>query len=201
MSIHIHPSADVSPLAKIGENTSLWHQVQVREGAQIGAHCILSKGVYVDTDVVIGNNVKIQNYVSIYHGVIIEDGVFIGPHVCFKNDLHHRAVNPDGSLKSPSDWEQTTTLVCHGASIGANYTIRCGTTIGTWAMIGAGSLVTHDIPDHCLVWGNSPRLHGFVCMCGKNLSYYSTQDVEIALRSQSCNRLVTIPAEYLAMVQ
>ncbi|MEM3433520.1 MAG: acyltransferase, partial [Candidatus Methanomethyliaceae archaeon] len=131
--------------------------------------CILGKGVYIDVGVTIGNNVKIQNYVSVYHGVIIEDGVFIGPHVCFTNDLLPRAINPDGSLKTGNDWTVTGTLVRRGASIGANSTIRCGVTIGEWAMVGAGSVVTQDVPPYGLVYGNPARLHGFVCPCGVKL--------------------------------
>ena len=117
----------------------------------IGENCILSKGVYVDAGVFIGNNVKIQNYVSVYHGVTIEDGVFVGPHVCFTNDLYPRSVNADGSLKAADDWTLSPILVKEGAAIGANSTIVCGTTIGRWAMIGSGSVVTKDVPDHGLV--------------------------------------------------
>jgi acetyltransferase-like isoleucine patch superfamily enzyme len=165
----IHPTAEVSERARIGDGSSIWHQAQVREGAQIGANCIISKGVYVDAGVTIGDNVKIQNYVSIYHGVTIEDGVFVGPHVCFTNDLRPRAINPDGSLKSTDDWVLSKTLIQRGAAIGANSTIRCGITIGEWAMIGAGSVVTRDVPAYALVWGNPSKLHGFVCSCGERL--------------------------------
>ena len=168
--VHIHPTADVSPDARLGPGTSIWHQCQVREGSQIGRDCILSKGVYVDTGVVLGNNVKVQNYVSIYHGVTIEDGVFCGPHCVFTNDKRPRAVNPDGSLKAGDDWELVETRVETGASIGANAVVVCGVTVGAWAMIGAGSVVTRDVPDHGLVWGNPARLHGFVCACGERLS-------------------------------
>ncbi len=165
----IHPTADVSPRAQIGEGTSIWHQAQVREGTSIGRNCILSKGVYVDTGVVLGNNVKVQNYVSIYHGVTLEDGVFCGPHCVFTNDKRPRAITPDGSLKATDDWELAETRVKTGAAIGANAVIVCGVTVGAWAMIGAGSVVTQDVPDHGLVWGNPARLRGFVCACGHRL--------------------------------
>ena len=168
--MRIHPSAEVSPGAQIGEGTSIWHQAQVRDGARLGAHCIVGKGVYVDTGVTIGDHVKIQNYVSIYSGVTIEDGVFCGPHCVFTNDKQPRAVNPDGSLKSVDDWELTPVLVRRGAAIGANATILCGVTIGQWAMVGAGSVVTRDVPDYGLVSGNPARLQGFVCSCGQRLS-------------------------------
>jgi UDP-2-acetamido-3-amino-2,3-dideoxy-glucuronate N-acetyltransferase len=113
---------------------------------KIGTNSIIGKGVYVDAGVPIGNNVKIQNYVSVYHGVAIEDGVFVGPHVCFTNDMRPRAVNPDGSLKAADDWELSETRIKKGAALGANSTIRCGITIGEWAMVGSGSVVTKDIP-------------------------------------------------------
>jgi len=141
----------------------------VREGAHIGVNCIIGKGVYIDAGVSIGDNVKIQNYVSVYHGVTLEDGVFVGPHVCFTNDLHPRAINPDGSLKAADDWVLSETLIRRGAALGANSTIRCGITVGEWAMIGAGSVVTRDVPAYGLVWGNPTRLHGFVCPCGEKL--------------------------------
>ena len=115
MGIRIHPTAEVSDKAEIGEGSSVWHQAQVREGVKIGTNSIIGKGVYVDAGVPIGNNVKIQNYVSVYHGVAIEDGVFVGPHVCFTNDMRPRAVNPDGSLKAADDWELSETRIKKGA--------------------------------------------------------------------------------------
>ena len=165
----IHETAEVSSAADIGDGTSIWHQCQVREEARIGENCVLSKGVYVDAGVVLGDNVKIQNYVSVYHGVTIDDGVFCGPHCVFTNDKRPRAVNPDGSLKAADDWELSRTHVKTGASIGANAVIVCGVTVGSWAMIGAGAVVTRDVPDHGLVWGNPARLRGFVCHCGGRL--------------------------------
>jgi acetyltransferase-like isoleucine patch superfamily enzyme len=167
--IRIHPTAEVSSDATIGAGSSIWHQAQVRPGARIGQDCILGKGVYIDTGVIIGDRVKIQNYVSVYHGVEIESGVFVGPHVCFTNDLRPRAVNPDGSLKSSDDWTLTPTRICEGASLGANATIVCGVTVGRWALVGAGSVVTRDVPDYGLVYGNPARLQGYVCMCGARL--------------------------------
>ena len=182
--IRIHPTAEVSERAEIGEGTSIWHQAQVREGTRIGRNCILGKGVYVDSGVVLGDNVKVQNYVSIYHGVTIEDGVFCGPHCVFTNDKRPRAVNADGSLKAADDWEVTPTLVKRGASIGANAVIVCGVTVGEWAMVGAGSVVTRDVPDHGLVWGNPARLHGFVCPCGHRLETEGQQTEKEAVRLQ-----------------
>lgn len=171
MAIRIHPTAEVSERASIGDGTSIWNNAQVREDAVIGKHCIIGKGVYIDAGVVIGDNVKIQNNVSVFHGVTIEDGVFIGPHVCFTNDMLPRAINPDGTLKSAQDWMVVNTVVRYGASIGANATIVCGVTIGMWAMVGAGSVVTKDVPDHGLVYGNPATLRGYVCKCGQKLTF------------------------------
>ena len=142
--IYIHPTSDVSPRSQIGANTKIWQHCQVRDGAVIGRNCILGKGVFIDLNVHVGNNVKIQNGVSVYEGVTLEDGVFCGPHCTFTNDLKPRAVNPDGSLKGPNDWVITPTRVRSGASIGAHATVVCGVTIGRWAMIGAGAVVTRD---------------------------------------------------------
>lgn len=192
MAVRIHPSAEVSPFAQIGDGTSIWHQAQIREGAQIGRDCIISKGVYVDANVSIGDRVKVQNYVSIYHGVSLEDGVFVGPHVCFTNDLRPRAITPDGKLKSAQDWTLTKTLVRRGASLGANATILCGVTIGEWAMVGAGSVVTDDVPNFGLVWGNPARLHGFVCPCGGRLKGGEIQGELIRATCTSCGNAINI---------
>jgi UDP-2-acetamido-3-amino-2,3-dideoxy-glucuronate N-acetyltransferase len=135
----------------------------------VGERCVFGKGAYVDCNVKIGDRVKIQNNASIFHGVTLEDGVFIGPHVCFTNDLYPRAVNSDMSFKEPTDWLIMPTTVKLGAAIGANSTIRCGVTIGRWAMIGAGSVVTKDVPDYGLAFGAPAALHGFVCPCGRRL--------------------------------
>jgi len=186
MAVRIHPTADVSKNAIIGDETSVWHQAQIRESVSIGKNCIIGKGVYVDFEVIIGNNVKIQNYVSVFHGVTLEDGVFVGPHVCFTNDMFPRAVNPDGSLKSGDDWELSKTLIREGAGLGANSTIRCGVTVGKWAVIGAGSVVTRDVPDYGLVWGNPARLHGFVSPSGNKLIEKSkTDEIVIAIDTES----------------
>ena len=154
----IHPTAEVSPKAQIGEGTSVWNQAQVREDAVIGKNCILSKDVYVDFGVVIGSNVKVQNGVSIYHGVTIEDGVFVGPHACFTNDKYPRAINPDGSLKSGADWVVSETRIGHGAALGARSVILPGLSVGEWAMVAAGAVVTHDVPPGATVAGVPARV-------------------------------------------
>ena len=195
MPIRIHPTAEVSPKAIIGEGTNIWHYVQIREYAKLGQNCVIGKGVYIDFDVIIGDNVKIQNNASVYHGVTIENGVFVGPHVCFTNDFRPRAINPDGSLKASDDWILSKTLIRHGAALGANSTIRCGIIIGAWAMIGSGSVVTHDIPDYGLVWGNPARLQGFVCTCGERLEKESVQNDLVITKCPGCQQSIQIPVK------
>lgn len=165
----VHPTADVSAEAIIGAGTSIWNQAQIRERARIGVECVIGKNVYVDFDVVVGDRVKIQNNASLYHGVTVEDGVFIGPHVCFTNDRLPRAVNPDGSAKSDDDWEVGPIRVRTGAAIGASSVVVPGVTIGRWALIGAGSVVTADVADYALVVGNPARRIGSACPCGEPL--------------------------------
>ncbi len=174
-SFYVHPAAEVAPEAHIGAGTRIWRQAHVREYAHIGETCNIGKGVYIDAHVHIGSNVKIQNHASIFEGVTIEDGVFVGPHVCFTNDLFPRAITPDGKLKSADDWQITPTRVLYGASIGAGSIIVCGVTIGAFALIGAGSVVTKDVPSHALVYGNPARQHDYVCRCARRFSHVSEE--------------------------
>jgi acetyltransferase-like isoleucine patch superfamily enzyme len=195
MGIRIHPTAEVSEKAQIGEGSSVWHHAQVREGVKIGMNCIIGKGVYVDAGVPIGDNVKIQNYVSVYHGVAINDGVFVGPHVCFTNDMRPRAVNPDGSLKAADDWVLSETRIQKGAALGANSTIRCGITIGEWAMVGSGSVVTRDVPAHGLVYGNPAHLRGFVCACGEIAGKDGQAGEVVTMKCPKCGRTFEVSKE------
>ncbi|MBX0328827.1 N-acetyltransferase [Oscillochloris sp. ZM17-4] len=162
----IHSTADVSPQAEIGDGTRVWANVQIRERAKLGRNCIVGRNSYIEFDVSVGDNVKIQNNASLYVGLTVEDGVFIGPHVIFTNDKLPRAINPDGSLKSAADWHVGETLVQYGAAIGAGAVIVTGVTIGRWAMVGSGSVVTKDVPDHALVVGNPARVIGYVSATG-----------------------------------
>ncbi len=165
----IHPTADVSPEAQIGEGTHIWHEAQVRERARVGAHCVLGKGVYVGEDVVVGDRCKIENRASLFRGVTLEDGVFVGPHAVFANDRFPRAINPDGSLKTDADWTAEPSLVRYGAAVGAGAVVLPGITIGKWALVGAGSVVTADVPAQAIVRGNPARIVGWACECGRPL--------------------------------
>lgn len=159
--VYIHPSANVSDKARIGDGSKVWINVQVRENARIGVGCILSKDVYIDHAVRIGDRCKIQNSVSVYNGVSIGDDVFVGPNVAFTNDRVPRAFN--------TDWRITETKVEKGASLGANSTIVCGITIGEYAMVAAGSVVTKDVPPYTLVMGNPARPVGKIDKMGNRL--------------------------------
>ncbi|MEP7221513.1 MAG: acyltransferase [Novosphingobium sp.] len=156
--VFIHPTASVDPRAEIGDGSRVWINVQIREGARIGRGCILSKDVYIDHGVTIGDGCKVQNSVSLYNGLTVGDEVFIGPNACFTNDKVPRANNPD--------WVITPTRVESGASIGANATIVCGITIGEYAMVAAGSVVTRDVSPYTLVMGNPARPFGMVDKAG-----------------------------------
>lgn len=173
ITVRIHPTAEVSKLANIGPGTLIWNNCQVRENASIGSGSVLGKDVYVDFDVQIGDNVKIQNGAFIYHGTTLESGVFVGPGVIFTNDKVPRAINQDGSIKGNSDWQVSPIRVCYGASIGAGAIILPNVTIGRYAMVGAGSIVTRDVPDHALVLGNPARQIAYVCSCGEKLIEHS----------------------------
>ncbi len=185
----IHPTAEVSSQAQIGEGTRIWHYAQIREGVVIGQNCNIGKNVYVDFGVRIGNNVKIQNNALVYHGLTIEDGVFIGPQVCLTNDRFPRAITPDGNLKGAEDWVVSPTIIRHGASIGASATVLAGLTIGRFAMVGAGAVVTHSVPDYGLVLGVPARLVGYVCACGSPLEKQQEH-----WRCPGCGRMSQFPA-------
>jgi UDP-2-acetamido-3-amino-2,3-dideoxy-glucuronate N-acetyltransferase len=158
----VHESSYIDEPAQIGAGTRIWHFSHIMKNCRIGENCNIGQNVVVSPDVVIGRNVKIQNNVSVYTGCILEDDVFCGPSMVFTN-----VVNPRSHVVRRDEYR--TTLVRRGASIGANSTVVCGTTIGQYAFIGAGSVVTRDVPDYALIYGNPARVRGWMCNCGVKL--------------------------------
>ena len=161
----VHPSSLIDDNVKIGKGTKIWHFCHIMSGARIGKNCKIGQDVFIDRDVKIGNNVKIQNHVSVYRGVTLEDNVFCGPSMVFTNVFNPRSAYPRDIR------EYRKTLVKKGATIGANATIICGTTLGKSAFIGAGTVVTKDVPDYALVHGNPAKIRGWMCECGEKLEF------------------------------
>lgn len=158
----IHESSYVDEPVKIGKGTKIWHFSHIMENSEIGDNCNIGQNVVISPNVKLGNNVKVQNNVSIYTGVICEDDVFLGPSCVFTN-----VINPRSFINRKDEYK--TTLIKRGASIGANATVVCGTTIGSYSLIGAGAVVTKDVPDYGLVVGNPARVIGYVCRCGNRI--------------------------------
>lgn len=171
MSYYVHESSYIDENVTIGDGTKIWHFCHIQTGSNIGAGCSLGQNVNVSSNVKIGNRVKIQNNVSIYEGVELEDYVFCGPSMVFTNDINPRSKYPKGSAGYKK------TLVKYGASIGANATIVCGNTIGRWAMIASGAVVTKDVGDYALMAGVPAIQIGWVCECGQTLKEELTCDV------------------------
>jgi UDP-2-acetamido-3-amino-2,3-dideoxy-glucuronate N-acetyltransferase len=159
-----HPSSIVEEPVDIGEGTKIWHFCHVMPHASIGKNCMLGQNTFVASNVRIGNNVKIENNVSVFEGVTLEDGVFCGPSCVFTN-----VKNPRSHISQKGNYGKT--LVKEGATIGANTTIVCGHTVGRYVFIGAGAVVTDDVPDYAMVYGNPARIQGWVCECGTSLDF------------------------------
>ncbi len=160
----VHESSYIDEPCEIGQGTKIWHFSHVMPGARIGENCNIGQNVVISPDVIIGNRVKIQNNISVYTGVICEDDVFLGPSMVFTN-----VINPRAFIERKDEFK--TTLIKKGATIGANATIICGNTIGQYALIGAGAVVTKDIPDYALITGNPGKITGYVCKCGERLTF------------------------------
>lgn len=160
----VHDTAVIDEPCEIGEGTQIWHFSHVMKHAKIGCQCSIGQNVFIATDVLVGDNVKIQNNVSVYTGVTLEDDVFCGPSMVFTN-----VINPRSHVSRRHEFQRT--VVKRGASLGANCTIVCGHSIGRYAFIGAGTVVTNDVPDYALVMGIPGRIVGWICHCGVRLNF------------------------------
>jgi UDP-2-acetamido-3-amino-2,3-dideoxy-glucuronate N-acetyltransferase len=168
MDYFVHESSYVDEGAEIGSGTKIWHFCHIMPKTRIGQNCNIGQNVFIAADVIIGNNVKIQNNVSLYTGVVIEDDVFLGPSMVFTN-----VTNPRSQVNRRNEYEST--LVKRGVSIGANATIVCGVTLGQYSFVGAGSVVTKDVPNYALAYGNPAKVRGWVCQCGVKLQFVEGQ--------------------------
>ena len=176
-----HPSAVIDEGCRIGQGTKIWHFSHIMPDCIIGENCNIGQNVVISPEVVLGRNVKVQNNVSIYTGVTCEDDVFLGPSMVFTN-----VINPRSAVIRKDEYKET--LVKRGASIGANATIVCGHTIGKYAFIGAGAVITKDVSDYALMVGNPARLSGWMCECGIKLNLPANAQIEAQATCNSCKR-------------
>lgn len=166
----------------------MWNQAQIREDAVVGRDCIIGKGAYIDKDVRIGDRCKLQNSVFVFRGFNLADGVFLGPGAMLLNDKNPRAINPDGTLKSDEDWTASEGLIDYGAAVGGGAIVLPGVRVGRMAMIGSGAVVTRDVPERGIVFGNPARLRGFACDCGHELSARGESDSSVQMKCATCGR-------------
>ena len=176
-----HSTACIDEPCEIGQGTKIWHFSHVMKDCVIGQNCNIGQNVVISPGCTVGSNVKIQNNVSVYTGVVLEDDVFCGPSAVFTN-----VINPRSHV--PRKDEYRNTVVKRGASIGANATVVCGTTLGQYCFVGAGAVVTRDVPDYALVYGNPARLRGWVCNCGTALAFANGEQESQATSCASCGR-------------
>ena len=195
----IHSTADLESDVSVGPRTSIWHRAQVRAGARIGADCVIGRDAFIDEGVVLGDRVKVQNLALVYHGVTVEDGVFIGPNVILTNDRYPRAITATGEVARADDWTVSPIVLRRGCSVGAGAVVVAGTDVGSFATVGAGAVVTRDVPPHALVVGSPARRIGWVCACGARLEARVTQrpaaaDHEGGATCPACERAYEITA-------
>ncbi|MFI0896883.1 acyltransferase [Streptomyces sp. NPDC020983] len=169
MNYRVQPTAQVDETAEIGAGSSIWELAQIREQAVLGTGCVVGRGAYVGTGVVIGDNVKLQNYALVYEPARLGDGVFVGPAAVLTNDQYPRSVDPEGKQKRGGDWEAVGVTVAEGASLGARSVCVAPVTVGRWALVAAGAVVTRDVPDFALVAGVPAKRLGWVGRAGVRL--------------------------------
>lgn len=184
----VHESSYVDMPCSIGRGTRIWHFSHIMSGCSIGEDCNIGQNVVISPDVTLGRNVKIQNNVSVYTGVICEDDVFLGPSCVFTN-----VINPRSHVSRKDEYKRT--LVCKGASVGANATIICGHKIGRYALIGAGAVVTKDIPDYAVAVGNPAKVVGYVCACGQRLN------TDAVIQCSSCKKKYVMENQCLKEIE
>lgn len=172
----IHPTADLDDGAQVGSDTVVWHLAQVRRNAVVGAGCTIGRGAYIGDGAVLGDNCKIQNYALVYEPAVLGDGVFVGPGAILTNDEFPRAVTPEGTIKAGEDWTRVGVSVGRGASIGARAVCVAPVNVGSWAMVGAGAVVTEDVPSYALVIGVPARQVGWVGEVGLPLERSESGD-------------------------
>jgi UDP-2-acetamido-3-amino-2,3-dideoxy-glucuronate N-acetyltransferase len=168
--VTVAPTADVDDRAEIGRGTRIWHLAQIREEATLGENCTIGRGAYVGPAVRLGDNCKLQNHALVYEPAVLGNGVFIGPAAVLTNDEYPRAVTPDGRLKSGDDWTAVGVTIGDGAAIGARAVCVAPVSVGRWALVAAGAVVTKDVPDYALVVGVPARRIGWVGEAGRPLS-------------------------------
>ncbi len=197
----VHASAELEADVSVGPRTSVWNRAVLRKGATLGAECIIGRDAFIDEGVQLGDRVKVQNGALVYHGVTVGNGVFIGPGAILTNDRYPRAVTATGELARGDDWTVSPIELHDGCSIGAGAVVVAGTSIGRFATVGAGAVVTRDVPDHALVAGNPARRLGWVCACGARLTgpdgTAATADLSsnAALACPRCGRLFVFNVE------
>ena len=192
-SVYINSTAIIDEGVYLGSGTKVWHFVHIMKDAKIGKDCIIADYVYIGKGVTIGNTVKLENRTTVYEGVTIEDNVFVGPHVTFTNDPYPRSFS--------KDWKIQPTLVKEGSSIGARTVIVCGVTIGEYALIGAGSVITENIPAHALAYGNPARIRGFVCKCAIKLKKKEEKKNYTCMMCPVCNKKYKIATKDYARLE
>jgi acetyltransferase-like isoleucine patch superfamily enzyme len=197
----VQASADLESGVSVGPRTSIWNRAVLRNGASVGADCVIGRDAFIDEGVRLGDKVKVQNGALVYHGVNVGNGVFIGPGAILTNDRYPRAITPTGELARGDDWTVSPIELADGCSIGAGAVVVAGTSIGRFATVGAGAIVTRDVPDYALVAGNPARRLGWVCACGTRLTDKSGKNASATpapgepLKCARCGRLFAVNAQ------